>query len=167
MKKNIYFFLLVIVSFTSAKAQTQELARIKAIFILNFIKYSDHQAANNAQEFIVGVYRDEDLQRELLKICANSYHGKKVVVKQLQDFSTPVHLLFIPEKNHSTYQSYIKKSGDISQTMIVTDKADETSMISFEIRDSKFYFRLNDTLLTKAGIKLSESIKAIAINNRS
>jgi hypothetical protein len=68
---------------------------------------------------------------------------------------------------NSTFRMNTKKSGDISQTMIVTDKADETSMISFEIRDSKFYFRLNDTLLTKAGIKLSESIKAIAINNRS
>jgi hypothetical protein len=153
MRKSIYLFLLVIVSISSAKAQTQELARIKAIFILNFIKYSDHQAANNAHEFVVGVYRDEHLQRELLKICANSYHGKKVVVKHLLDFSTPVHLLFIPEKNHSIYRSHITKSGDIQQTMIVTDIADETSMISFEIRDSKFYFRLNDTLLAKAGIK--------------
>jgi hypothetical protein len=167
MKKVICLFLLVIVSFSSAQAQTQELARIKAIFILNFIKFSDHQAANSAQEFVVGIYQDDDVYRELYKICGNSYHGKKVVVKQLVDLSTPVHLLFVPERKHISYQNHIKKNGSLPQTMIVTDKADETTMIGFEVHESKFYFRLNDTLLAKAGIKLAESIRAIAINNRS
>jgi hypothetical protein len=143
------------------------LARVKAIFILNFIKFCDHQAANSADGFVVGIYQDEDLYHQLFKICANNYHGKKIAVKQLSDLSTPVHLLFIPERKHITYQTYIKKNGSFPHTMIVTDKADETTMIGFEIHDNKFYFRLNEPLLTKAGIKLAESIKAIAINSRS
>jgi hypothetical protein len=169
MKRATTYLILLFVftAIHTVKAQTSELARVKAIFILNFIKYSDHQAANGAEEFVVGIYQDEKLAQELAKICGNSYHGKRVVVQQLTDLHSPVHLLFVPEEKHFNYLAYIKKNGTISNTMIVTDKTTETTMIGFEIHDKRFYFRLNEELLAKNGIKLAESIKAIAINNRS
>jgi hypothetical protein len=169
MKRTLQIFTLVfaIIVAQNAKAQTQELARIKAVFILNFIKYSDHQAANGAAEFVVGVYQDERLAQELTKICGNSYHGKKVVIQQLEDLSSPVHLLFVPERKHFSYLSFVKKNGTLPNTLIVTDNNIETTMIGFEIHDSKFYFRINDELLIKNKIKLSESLRAIAINNQS
>ncbi len=167
MKKILYLIsaLLILTSISKAKAQTQELARVKAVFILNFIKYSDHQAANHAGEFVVGIYQDEQMYRELVKICGNSYHGKKVVVKLITDFNTPVHLLFIPEKHNHSYISYIKKTGPITNTLIVGDKSSDNTMISFEVHNSKFYFRLHDQLLANSGIKLAASIREIAINN--
>ncbi len=143
------------------------MARVKAIFILNFIKYSDHQSANSAEEFVFGIYQDEKLAQELSKICGNSYHGKRVVVQQISDLNSPVHLLFVPEEKHFSYLAYIRKNGMIPGTLVVTDNNIETTMIGFEIHDKKFYFRLNESLLPKNGIKLAESIKVIAINNRS
>ncbi len=159
--------LFVFTAFSAAKAQTAELARVKAIFILNFIKYSDHQAANNADEFVVGVYEDEKLVQELTKICGNSYRGKRVVVQQLTDLNTPVHLLFVPDKKHFNYLAHVKKNGMIANTLIVSDKSCEATMIGFEIHQNRFFFRLNEALLAKNGIKLAESIRAIAINNQS
>jgi hypothetical protein len=58
---NYLILLFIFIVVATAKAQTAELARVKAIFILNFIKYSDHQAANSAEAFVVGVYGDEKL----------------------------------------------------------------------------------------------------------
>ncbi len=159
--------LFVFTAFSTAKAQTAELARVKAIFILNFIKYCDHQAANDAGEFVVGVYEDEKLVQELTKICGNSYRGKRVVVQQLTDLNTPVHLLFVPEQKHYSYLAHVKKNGMIANTLIVADKSSEATMIGFEIHENRFFFRLNEALLAKNGIKLAESIRAIAINDNS
>jgi|GEM_PF-1913500 len=164
---NYLIFLFVFTAVSAAEAQTAELARVKAIFILNFIKYCDHQAANNAEEFVVGVYGDEKLAQELTKICSNSYRGKRVVVQQLTDLNTPVHLLFVPEQKHFNYLAHVRKNGMIANTLIVSDKNSEATMIGFEIHNDRFFFRLNEALLAKNGIKFSESIRAIAINNRS
>jgi hypothetical protein len=168
MKRTLQIFALVsaIIAAQYAQAQTREQARVKAVFILNFIKYSDHQAANSATEFVVGVYQDEELAEELAKICGNSYHGKKVVVRQLAALSSPVHLLFVPEKKHNSYLTFVKKNGMLPNTLIVTDNNIETTMIGFEMHDNKFYFRINEELLVKNKIKLAESLRVIAIKNQ-
>ena len=137
------------------------------MFILNFIKFSDHQAANNANEFVVGVYKDELLRQELTKICSNSYHGKQVVVKSISELNAPVHLLFIPERQQAAYLSFVKKNGTLADTFVVADKNSENTFINFEVENSRLYFRLNEPLLASSNIKLASSIKAIAINNRN
>ncbi len=167
MKKrpSLFLFLLLVTLGSQATAQTPELDRLKAIFILNFIKFSDHQAANGAGEFVVGVYQDENMQQELSKICANSYHGKRVVVKSITDLSSPVHLLFVPERKNFNYLAYIKKNGSIPHTMVVADTDIRYSAISFQIENNQLHFRLNDEVLFSNSIKLAAPIREIAINN--
>jgi hypothetical protein len=169
MKKHLYLLtlLLVITGIAPLQAQTQELDRLKAIFILNFIRYSDHQAANGSSEFVVGVFKDSGIQKELVKICGNSYHGKQVVIREINNFSTPVHLLFVPESYQSTYLDHVRKHGDLSNTMVVSDKNSEKTTINFEINDSRLCFRLNEPMLESNGIKIASSIKSLAVNYRN
>jgi hypothetical protein len=68
---------------------------------------------------------------------------------------------------HYNYLGHIRKNGAISNTLIVSDKNSEATMIGFEIHNNKFFFRLNESLLAKSGVKLAESIRAIAISNQS
>ena len=152
---------------TSSSAQSQE--KVYALMMINFLK--GIQWPQPSEQFTIAVIEYPPLATELILATTNvKIGGKKVEVRavnSVQDVDQ-YHIIFIPAYKSKLLESLVTKVGKTPQ-LIVTNKFDllaKGSDINFILVDGKLRYELNTLNIEKRGMKISTSIKGMAITSR-
>lgn len=164
--KRVFLFIVIFVLPFLVRGQV---ARYKAVFTTNFIRYIGWPDAAKQGDFIIGVVRDKEMVDYLTKLSKGKKFGFQDIV--IKEFKSPTdvsycQVLFIPDninlnKNASTI---IDKLGG-KNSLIITEKEGATkygAMINFVIRDNKLKFEINKANASKFGLQISSKLENMA-----
>ncbi len=168
MKKLIILLGIVLMPMI-AEAQV---AKFKAMFTLNFIRYIGWPETAKQGDFVVGVVRDKELADWLRDQSAGKKFGfQDVVIKEFRSAEEVVDCQVVYISGNVNYAKY---AGDIAnkvkkETLIITEAEGATtsgSMINFVVRDEKLKFELHKGNAAKSGIQFSSKMETMtnAIN---
>ncbi|RLD27339.1 MAG: hypothetical protein DRI54_01260 [Bacteroidetes bacterium] len=142
-------------------------AILKASYIYNFAKMIDWPEAEKSGNFIIGVYGNSNVYKELIKKYASKNIGnQQIEVKKLSD--TPsvgkIHLLYITKEKKGDIP-VILKSIKKKPVLVVTENSgslDEGSIINFIIVDANLNFELNVEQADKHDLIVGSRLKDLA-----
>jgi hypothetical protein len=167
MKIAKYFFLLVIL--TGQTVYAQDKFKVQAMFVYNFTRMTAWPVEYQSGEFIIGVYGESPIYKELTDIAAIRQVGnQKIVVKQ---YHKPEEI----EKCHILYVSpnYIRNLGDIFQKMknekiaalIITEGRNSLqngAVINFITENERPRYEIMESNARKLGITLGQEMTRLA-----
>lgn len=162
-----FIFLTTLVQAIPGRAQSQEKAY--ALMMINFLKGT--QWPQTSGQFTIGVLEYPPLVTELSTITRNiKIGGKQVKVTSVNsDLDIEgCHMIFIPAYKSKVLESLVTKIGK-EPKLIVTNKFDlisKGSDINFTLVDGKLRYELNTPNIESRGMKISTSIKGMAITSR-
>jgi hypothetical protein len=174
--KKFYFILLSLVLLSADLVpyrfeQDDTNAKIKAVFIKNFVKYIEWPNSYKEGNFIIGIYgTNPSLLLELNKM-ANSASvvaaGRKFEIRTISspENAGKCHILFIPADNSFQLSEIMPKLKGKS-TLIVTEKAGlakQGAAINFVVLDNKQKFELNKANAERYNLKVSSNLATLAI----
>ncbi len=149
-----------------------QVAKFKAMFTLNFIRYIGWPETAKQGDFVVGVVRDKELADWLRDQSAGKKFGfQDVVIKEFRSAEeiSDCQVVYI-----SANVNYAKYAADITnkvkkETLIITEAEGATnsgSMINFVVREDKLKFELHKGNASKSGIQFSSKLETMtnAIN---
>jgi hypothetical protein len=165
MKKLLFLAAVLILPLGSSA----QVAKYKAVFTINFIRYIGWPEAAKKGDFIIGVVRDKETADFLRNNSKNKKFGfQDVVIKEFKspDDITYCQVLFIPDNiNLSKNASKILDKLGGKNTLIITEKEGATkygSMINFVIKDNKLKFEIHKENAAKLGLQISSKLENMA-----
>jgi hypothetical protein len=162
MKK---FYLMLALLITMPILMHGQVAKYKAVFTLNFIRYIGWPDDARKGDFVIGVLKERDIARRIEEQTGGKKFGfQEVVVKEFNsvDELTDCQVLFVSGSyNFEKYSSQIQqKLGNSS--LIVTESEGATnhgSMINFVIRNEVLKFEINKENASKKGLQISSRLE--------
>lgn len=168
----ITFFLLICSSMTKLQAQQSfedTRYQVYSIFIYNFTKYIQWPDEYNSGEFIIGVFGETKLIKELDKLAQlRNVNGRKIVVKtynSIKEVDAKCHILFIDVTQSNNLSDVLEKTKTRSM-LIVTNKdglGKTGSLINFTTLEGKPTFEMNVSAIEKRNLKFAQQLKTLAI----
>lgn len=142
-----------------------QVAKYKAVFTLNFIRYIGWPDEARQGDFVIGVLQDSDIARRIEDQTGGKKFGfQEVVVKEFGslDEVTNCQVLFVSDRfNFSRNASQIRqKLGQNS--LIVTESegaTDNGSMINFVVRDDVLKFEIHKGNASGNGLQISSRLE--------
>lgn len=142
-------------------------AILKASYIYNFAKLIDWPENDKTGNFIIGVYGNSTVYKELMKKYSSKSIGKQQIeIKKLSD--TPsigkVHLLYISKDKEGDLEKLLK-SIDGSSVLIVTESynaLDIGSIINFIVINNSLKFELNIGKANEHNLSVGTVLKDLA-----
>jgi len=142
-------------------------SKIKAVFLYNFTKYIEWPKTYREGSFVIGVFGETPLYRDLSKMAQT----KKVANQPLEikKFPTPqeiakCHILYVSKNAGSDIYQVLKKIKSNS-TLIVTEQhgmVDKGAGINFIVKNNRQKFELNKKNVEKYKLKISSTLEALA-----
>ncbi len=120
-RKTILTSLVLILCLTANGQQSM----FKALFMFNFAKYIEWPNNSSQEEFIIGVYGNDEIVTELKKLAAaRKINNKTIVVKSVNNPSEVpnANLFYIPQKQSANINS-VASFFSGKPTLIISDKA--------------------------------------------
>lgn len=166
-------FIIVLASFSFQQSprmsDTDTTAIVKAAYIYNFAKLIDWPSANKEGNFIIGVYGQTNVYKELV----NKYSTKRIgtqdiEIKKLSESPEvgKVHVLFVAQSSIGDLNN-ILKNLDYEPVLVITetDGAISTgSIINFLVIDNSLKFELNVSEAKNRQLIVGSRLKALAYN---
>lgn len=167
MKKVIFLLLVVCSSVTFA--QDAQVAKYKAMFTLNFIRYINWPDASVKGDFVIGVLKDKAVLGNLQSQTLGKKFGYQNLVvkefKKIEDVSDCQILYISGNLNYSKHATTLKQKLNNKNSLIITDTegaTDHGSMINFVVRDGKLKFEISAANASQFGLKYSNSLTALS-----
>ncbi len=114
---------MVMASLVSLSVTGQQ-SMFKALFMFNFAKYIEWPSSSPQDEFIIGIYGNDDIVTELNKLAAaRKINNKPIVVKSVKTLAEAkgVHIFYVPQSKCSSIDEVTRFFSN-KPTLIVTDK---------------------------------------------
>lgn len=156
------------------KADTEKIARFKAIFIYNFIEYVTWPTAKDTGPLVIGVIGDSDILPSLEKITSKrKIEGRQVVIRQhpvvsdsLIDGSfSSYHILFITSELTEKLEHICEKMTG-KHVLLIGDSSgfgQRGVAINFVSENGKLRFEINLKALDRAGLKMHAQLYKLGI----
>jgi len=144
---------------------------VKAAYIVNFSKFvtwPDEAFSSESSPFVIGVYKNEQISTYLKKMLLNKrILGRMPIIK---NFSKPediskCQILFIGKVDKQELNEIYKKVKDQPVLTVgdnISEFCESGGMINFTHQYSKYRFEINNNAATKAKIKISSKLLALA-----
>ncbi|MCK9205608.1 MAG: YfiR family protein [Salinivirgaceae bacterium] len=168
MRKVIFGALIVVFSST-VSAQDAELAKYKAMFTLNFIRYIGWPDAAKEGDFVIGVLKESALTEQLsMQTVGKRFGTQNIVIKQFKTVEEVTYcqiLYFSKNLNYSKNAVTVIQKLNGKNALIITETEGATekgSMINFVVRDDKLKFEISASNADKFGLKFSSSLTALS-----
>jgi hypothetical protein len=162
MKK---FYLMVALLIVLPIMMEGQVAKYKAVFTLNFIRYIGWPDDARQGDFVIGVLEDAGIARRIDdQIGGKKFGFQDVVVKQFNsvDEVTGCQVLYVSDKiSFSRYASQIKQKLGKS-SLIVTESEGATNhgaMINFVVRDEVLKFEIHKGNASGNGLQISSRLE--------
>ncbi|WP_066631189.1 YfiR family protein [Labilibacter marinus] len=164
MKKKLIAAILVLMTISLSGQQSM----FKALFMFNFAKYIEWPKQDSKQEFVIGVYGNDDIVPELKKLAAaRKINNKKIVVKTVKNPSEvpDASLFYVP---HSSSGNIEKVTSFFAgkPTLIVSDKADlcqKGAGINYVMQDGKMKYEVCKRNLTSHQLNVDPKLISLGI----
>lgn len=156
------------VSILGTSAQDRPEHELHSMMIYNFLKYIQWPDDQSGGEFVITVLGDDDVYNTLNTWYANKpKNSKKIVVKKAGSPTEVAnsHLVYVGSRSSNDFDAVLAKVNS-SSTLVITDKkglAEKGSGINFRIINNRLKFELNEQAVTKANLKVSSQLSAMAI----
>ena len=143
-------------------------ARVKAVFLYNFIDYVRWPEGERSGVFKVGILGDSPLERHLREIAKKRRAGdRKLQVMVFEDAGDleSCHILFISEAQQEAL-TVVRKDLAGKPVLIVSDTpglARQGAAINFVLIEGKLKFEINQQALKRADLRASSQLLKLAI----
>lgn len=171
--KKITLILISLLIFTSGfvvlDTDVDTNSKFKAVFIYNFTKYIEWPETYRDGSFVIGVYGESPLYKELTKMAQT----KKVANQSITivKFSTlndlkKSHILYISKDKNSDIPLVLKKIKSNSTLTITEEEGliERGAGINFIVKNNRLEFELNKKNIQKNKLKLNSNLEALAIS---
>jgi len=169
MKKYLLILFMVVYG-TNIMAQDDEvLAKYKAMFTINFIRYIGWSDEAKKGDFVIGVVRDKLIADQLRSLSAGKNFGYQPIV--IKEFNKPEDITDCQILYFSNYANFSKNAVDLviklkgKNSLIITEVEGATengSMINFVVRDDKLKFEVSPSNAAKFGLIFSSSLTTLS-----
>ncbi|MDX2196772.1 MAG: YfiR family protein [Cytophagales bacterium] len=172
MKKSDKIFAIIILMMTlwyCQKSQAQDVNyKVHAMFMYHFTKYLDWPESKKTGDFVIGVYGNSDISKELESIAAAKKAGtQNIIVKKLSSASeaTGCHIVFVSGSKSSDVNDLCNALSG-KPTLVVTEKnglCKKGSGINFILVDDKLRFEINKNAIESNSLKVSTELQKLGI----
>jgi len=142
-----------------------QVAKYKAVFTLNFIRYIGWPDAAREGDFVIGVLRDRDIARRIESQSGGKKFGfQDVVVKEFRsvDDVTNCQVLYVSSAANFSGNADAIKQKLGQNSLIVTESegaSGKGSMINFVIRDEVLKFEIHKQNAVNNGLQISSRLE--------
>ena len=154
------------VSIQSAQAQKE---KHLSYFLYNFSKYIMWPDNQITDKFVIGVIGNSAINEHLYSMASakKEIHGVPIEIQQYNSVSEigDCHILYVPREK-SLEIDKINLLLQSKSVLVVTDKLDiilEGGAINFVEEEAKMMFEVNQSIAESKGLKISESLIALAM----
>jgi hypothetical protein len=145
-------------------------AMLKALFIYNFSKYIEWPQSKLNENFIIGVYGQTDVLKELEQISKSKQaKGLPIVVKQIDDVAqtSTCNIVFIAHNEIGTLKEIDSQNKENGVLIVTEDGGSNVKGFAINIieQQQKVRFELNEAAARKAGLKISSELILLASKN--
>ncbi len=165
LKRSLSFILLLVIAGT-ARAQSQQEANLKAVFLYNFTRYIEWNDEQNENEFVIGIVGPSLIEKPISEIArTNTVNNRRIVLKHFnkaEDISY-CHMLFVSHNSAVPLQSVLDKAG--KGTLIVTEESGygrQGAAFNFIPVNDKIKFEANLKAINAAGVRVSSQLLRLA-----
>jgi hypothetical protein len=144
--------------------------QVKALFLLNFIKYVDWPPsafAGSNTPMTIGLYGESKLGEALKTAVAGKVvDGRTIVIRQIQgadDFS-PCHILFVSDAESSRMGRILDKASALPILTVGEDAAfaQNGGIINFVLKNGNVRLEIDLTAAKRAGLTIRSRLLAVA-----
>lgn len=172
MRKFLQVFIAVCIISTSLQLNTasaqKPMHELHSMLIFNFIKYVEWPADAKTGDFIISVYGDDDVFKQLnILYSGRTVKGQNVKVMKangLADMKN-ANLIYLADNKSGDFEEVLSEITG-KPTLLITDKnglGEKGSNINFKVVGGKLKFELNETAFNKNNLKVSSSLVSMAI----
>ncbi len=138
---------------------------IKAMFILNFVKYIEWPPESKRETLKIAIAGESKIYEALLSLVIARKEIEKVKIEKVNMNSIPdYHILFIPQSEKSRSETWSKKFQHKGVLIITEDGVNSNnSSINLICINSKIRFEINNTQAKRDGIKISSRLTELAV----
>jgi hypothetical protein len=157
--------LLFVVGLTTSVARSDSNEyNIKAMFILNFMKYIEWPQDVKSDVFRIGVVGKTEIYNSLLSLISNRQESKQIIVEEA-DKKQNYQIIVIGESENNRIEEWIRKFKN-KGVLIISDecKTKNCAAINLLNINNKIRFEINIALAHEEGIKISSKLSELAVN---
>jgi hypothetical protein len=167
MLKRFVYLILLCLSATALKAQTQEQEpTLKALFIYNFINYIDWDIGNSQNDFVIGVIGSSSVTKPLMVIAqTRTVKNKKIIIRVFDkpEDITNCQILFIPKDLPFSLHSILEKvDKGVLTVSEETGYAEQGTAFNFVVANDKLKFEANVKAINMAGLRAGSQLLKLA-----
>jgi hypothetical protein len=139
---------------------------VKAMFILNFMKYVEWPSESAGQVFRIGVAGESEIYPALMHMASNRpAEGKRVEIKKVTlDDAPGCQIIFVPREEVKSLAEWISRYNG-KGVLIVTEDAGQKSAqaaINLVTVDNKIRFDINSKTARACGVRISSRLINLA-----
>ncbi len=138
---------------------------VKAMFVLNFMKYVEWPSEPGKNTFKIGVVGETELFNALVNMTLNKNESKKILIGKVDQESTGNYqIIIITGKQNKKSIEWLKNYEDKGVLLISDNSKDETiAAINLLNIDNKIRFDINHSKARWGGVKISSKLADLAI----
>jgi len=159
----------VLLGFGSASKAQDVDYKAYTLFVYNFMKYIEWPEAQSKGDFVVGVYGDSPIQKELQVLAASKkLKGRNIVIKTLTkpEDALGCQLMYVPAKQSSVVKTLKEQMKD-KPILIVGEReglARKGAALSFvTLEDDALKFDINKKEIEQHQLKISSQLINLGI----
>jgi len=167
MKLRSMLIALLIVIGVGVKA-SGDLSNAEAMYIYNFLRHIKWPESVTSNNFIIGVYEDNQTYDQLVSFTKGRKVGtKSIVVKRIASVNEAkgCQLIFVPHDKSNKISELNTILGN-NPCLLVSEKEGMNlngSTIEFVIQDNKLKFRINETRAKQQNLVFSKELIDMAV----
>ena len=164
-----FFYLMVLFIVVSAQSFAESENNeynIKAMFVLNFMKYVEWPQEPNSDTFKIGVVGESNIYQALLSLVANRKENSKIKIYKVNtDLNEEYQILIIARNENNRIESLSKKYQG-KGTLIISEECKNNNNASINLVNinNKIRFEINNIQAKLGGIKISSKLSEMAIS---
>ena len=142
-------------------------AILKASYIYNFAKMIDWPQAEKTGNFIIGVYGNSSVYKELIKkYAAKNIGNQHIEIKKLSNTPTvgKIHLLYITKEKSADISKLMENAKEEAVLVVTESKGalEKGSIINFVIVNNSLKFELNIGQASEHELTVGSRLKDLA-----
>lgn len=169
--KTIKFYLVVaLLVFISANTYAQDKYKNQALFVYNFTRMNAWPQDAQSGEFIIGVFGNSPIHKELVEILNRQAGSRPFVVKQFNNVEdiTKCQMIYV-SSNQSRQIAAInqKLKQNKIPALIITESRNsiaEGAAVNFVIENDKQRYEISETNARSLGITLGSDMIRLALS---
>jgi hypothetical protein len=138
---------------------------IKAMFVLNFIKYIEWPGGNTSNYFRIGVIGKSEMLDALKGMTANRNEMKQIIIEQVSDQSKEgFRIIFVSKECNGKLEEILKKYRNKGVLLISDEyKGKFPGGINLLNINNKIRFEINTSQAHECGVKISSKLNELAV----